>query len=396
MIDFAVTNIPIANRKGTEWIEKLHNSQHVRHLNFTLVSENNEPNVWMGWQGGERDTSSAPGWFIDAVKVKPVTAAYDVNMADGTIRTILISADPMDEISEAWSESLAFFFTMSAMIFLIYLMINLVFQSVFKSVSMIVNGLRQVESGQYGHVLPPSEISEFDAIATEVNAMSAALKKAQSDNQQLAKHTIQIQESERQTMSRELHDEMGQSLTAIKAMAVTIKQPNIDVGPAANSIIEVCNHLAVVVRSMMRTLHPLSLADLGLGATLKDLVEEWRRRYPDLKVDLDYDVELEALDNKVAIHVYRIVQECLTNVVRHANASQVKVRLVLIGKPDMPMVNIFVTDDGRGGAPDSKKGFGVLGMRERVESLGGKFKFTSTTNNGVEVHAWMPFVESEK
>jgi len=395
MIDFAVTNIPVANRKGTDWIEKLHNSQHVRHLNFTLVSENSEPNIWMGWQGGSRETS-APDWFVDAVKVNPVTAAYDVNMADGSIRTILISADPMDEISEAWSESLAFFFTMSAMIFLIYLMINLVFQSVFKSVNMIVNGLRQVESGQYGHVLPSSQISEFDAIATEINAMSAALKKAQSENQALAKHTIQIQESERQTMSRELHDEMGQSLTAIKAMAVTVKQPNVEVEPAANSIIDVCNHLAVVVRSMMRTLHPLSLADLGLGATLKDLVGEWERRHPDLAVELDYDAELDLLDNKVAIHVYRIVQECLTNVVRHASASHVKVRLVLIGKPDMPMVNIFVTDDGQGGSADSKKGFGVLGMRERVESLGGKFKFTSIANQGVEVHAWMPFVESEK
>lgn len=395
MIDFAVTNIPVANRKGSDWIGELHNSQHVRHLNFTLLGEDNQAQASFVHQSMERK-GSAPQWFIDAVMVNAITASYDVVMADGSLQTILISADPMDEISEAWSESLAFFFTMTVMVFLIYLMINLVFQSVFKSVNTIVNGLRQVESGQFGHVLPASHISEFDAISNEINAMTAALKKAQSDNQALAKHTIQIQETERQTMSRELHDEMGQSLTAIKAMAVTVKQPEVDVTPAANSIIEVCNHLAVVVRSMMRTLHPLSLSDLGLGATLKDLVGEWQRRYPELNVDLDYDLELEALDNKVAIHAYRIVQECLTNIVRHAEATNVKVKLVLIGKPDMPMVNVFVTDNGKGGKPDSKKGFGVLGMRERVESLGGKFKFTSTQGKGVEVHAWMPFVESEK
>ena len=395
MIDFAVTNIPIANRKGTGWIEELHNSQHVRHLNFTLLGLNDEPGALFGSQDAGRETS-APKWFVDAVMVNPVTASYDVVLADGTLKTILISADPMDEISEAWSESLAFFFTMSAMIFLIYLMINLVFQSVFKSVNSIVNGLRQVESGQFGHVLASSNISEFDAISSEINAMSAALKKAQKDNQALAKHTIQIQETERQTMSRELHDEMGQSLTAIKAMAVTVKQPDVDITPAANSIIDICNHLAIVVRSMMRTLHPLSLADLGLGATLKDLVGEWGRRYPDININLDYDAELEELDNKVAIHVYRIVQECLTNVVRHANATQVKVKLVLIGKPDLPMVNVFVTDNGQGGQPDSKHGFGVLGMRERVERLGGKFKFSSQQGTGVEVHAWMPFVESQK
>jgi two-component system sensor histidine kinase UhpB len=395
MIDFAVTNIPVANRKGADWIKELHNSQHVRHLNFTLLDKDNQAKASFEHQSTERK-GSAPQWFVDAVMSKAITASYDVLMADGSLQTILISADPMDEISEAWSESLAFFFTMSAMIFLIYLMINLVFQSVFTSVSTIMKGLKQVELGEFGHVLPPSNISEFDAISSEINAMSAALKKAQKDNQALAKHTIQIQETERQTMSRELHDEMGQSLTAIKAMAVTVKQPDVDVQPAANSIIDICNHLAVVVRSMMRTLHPLSLADLGLGATLKDLIGEWRRRYPELAIKLDYDEELESLDNKVAIHVYRIVQEGLTNVVRHASATEVQVKLVLIGKPDMPMVNVFIIDNGQGGKPDSKKGFGVLGMQERVESLGGKFKFTSTEGKGVEIHAWMPYMESEK
>ncbi len=396
MVEFGFAQVPVSNRYGSNWLPQITALQQARHLQIAIEEEGKEPIAFLTQRVVDDDVAEPPTWFINMVMTEYLTANYDVRMADGTVKRIVITADPMDEISEAWSESQAFFISIIVMLLVIYLAINLVFHSMFSAVQSILLGIKQVEAGEFGKVLPASKISEFDAIAYAVNAMSASLKKAQDDNQALAKHTIQIQETERQTMSRELHDEMGQSLTAIKAMAVTVKQPNVDVTPAANSIIDVCSHLAIVVRSMMRTLHPLSLADLGLGATLKDLAEEWRRRYPGLDIDLDYDSALEALDNKVAIHAYRIVQECLTNVVRHADATHVEVRLVLIGQPDMPMVNIFVIDNGHGGQPDSKKGFGVLGMRERVESLGGKFKFTSTPEKGVEVHAWMPYVESEK
>jgi len=129
------------------------------------------------------------------------------------------------------------------------------------------------------------------------------------------------------------------------------------------------------------------LAELGLGATLTDLVTEWHRRNSDLEIVLHYDAALEQLDNKVAIHVYRIVQECLTNVVRHAQASKVNVSLALSSE----RVEINVVDNGIGGKTESH-GFGVLGMRERVESLGGKFAFNSEKNKGVQVNAWMPFI----
>ena len=226
--------------------------------------------------------------------------------------------------------------------------------------------------------------------------MSSALKIAQESNQALARHTMQIQESERKTMSRELHDEMGQSLTAIKAMAVTSKQPNAEISMVADSIIDICNHLAKVVRSMMKTLHPLSLAELGLGATLVDLVNEWSRIKPSLSVNMDYDSALESLDNEVAIHVYRIVQECLTNVVRHAKASEVQVivRCVVIDGASS-RVEITVVDNGVGGDINAQ-GFGVLAMRERVESLGGKFNVESEVGQGVQVHAWMPFIEKKQ
>lgn len=186
---------------------------------------------------------------------------------------------------------------------------------------------------------------------------------------------------------------MGQSLTAIKAMAVANRNENADHRQISDSIIDICSHLSVVVRSMMRTLHPLSLADLGLGATLSDLVNEWRRRYPELKVELQYDERLDEVPHELAIHVYRIVQESLTNVVRHANASEVTIKVMQEGEVTSPRVVMRIKDNGQGGEADGG-GFGVLAMRERVENMGGRFRFESAPEQGVCVQAWMPISEN--
>jgi len=387
MIEFGFAQMPSSNRYGNNWLPQISALQQVRHIQISIAEEGKEPIEFFTKKKLTEKEENPPRWFINAVMTDYLTADYDITTSDGSVKTLLIEADPMDEIIEAWGESLAFFWSTVAMLAAIFFAINLVFHSMLKAVQSILSGLREVESGQYGNILPSSKISEFDAISAEINAMSAALKMAEESNQALALHTIQIQETERQTMSRELHDEMGQSLTAIKAMAVTSKQPNVDITLVADSIIDVCNHLSVVVRSMMRTLHPLSLAELGLEATLTDLITEWRRRNSDLEIQLDYDTALEQLDNKVAIHVYRIVQECLTNVVRHAQASKVNVSLGFTSE----RVEINVVDNGIGGKAEAL-GFGVLGMRERVESLGGKFTFNSEENKGVQVKAWMPFI----
>jgi two-component system sensor histidine kinase UhpB len=387
MIEFGFAQMPRANRYGTNWLPQISALQQVRHIQISIAEQGKEPIEFFTKKKSAEKEDFPPKWFINAVMTDYLTADYEITTSDGSQKMLLIEADPMDEITEAWGESLAFFWSTVAMLVAIFFAINLVFHSMLKAVQSILSGLREVESGEYGNVLPSFKISEFNAISAEINAMSAALKMAEESNQALALHTIQIQETERQTMSRELHDEMGQSLTAIKAMAVTTKQPNVDVTLAADSIIEVCNHLAVVVRSMMRTLHPLSLVELGLGATLTDLITEWQRRNSDLEIKLNYDAALEQLDNKVAIHVYRIVQECLTNVVRHAQASKVDVNLNL----NSERVEINVVDNGVGGKADVQ-GFGVLGMKERVESLGGKFTFNSEENKGVHVKAWMPFI----
>lgn len=387
MIEFGFNQLPSSNKDNDAWLQKIATMQPVRHLHISIEQNQSElqNNNTLGIKDNE---TAAPDWFIKAVAVDFFTHNYDIKIADGSRKTIFITANPMDEISEAWGETKAYFWSIVLMLSIIFFTVNLVFHSVLQAVKVILSGLRQVETGYFDHVLPRFKISEFDAIAKEINGMSLALKTAQQNNQALARHTMQIQETERQNMSRELHDEMGQSLTAIKAMAVTCQQTDTDVKAVTSSIVKICDHLSVVVRSMMRTLHPLSLTELGLGATLSELIREWQRRSTNLQFDLNYDISLEKLSHDITIHVYRIVQECLTNVVRHANASEATVLVAKRGSN----VWITVSDNGQGNQLNSP-GFGLLGMRERAENLGGKFEIESAQQGGVNVVVQLPYWE---
>ena len=391
MIDLGFSHLSRTPLTEFEWLRQISAIQKTRHLHISIVNDEGTEVEWFVNEDRPKE-DIPPQWFVKAVETTYPEANYDIRLADGRTKQIIVRADPIDEISEVWEDSLAYFWSVITLIGVIFLAINMVFNSMLRTVRSIVVGLRRVESGQYGRKLPPFDIREFDAIATEINHLSDALKVAKENNQALARHTMQIQESERRNLSRELHDEMGQSLTAIKAMSTAIRQPGTDVAKISDSITEICNHLAGVVRSMMRTLHPLSLADLGLGATLADLVNEWRRRHPDLVIKLDYDDRLDDISHELAIHVYRIAQECLTNVVRHANATEVTLLIRQEGEHTSPRVVMRIRDNGQGGE-SSGHGFGVLAMRERVENMGGRFRFESEAGKGVNVSVWMPILE---
>ena len=258
-----------------------------------------------------------------------------------------------------------------------FLAVNLAFNKALKSIAIIVNALKIIETGQYQQKLPDFSILEYDSIAKAINHMTGELNASQQENRALTQHSLEIQEDERQRLSQELHDELGQSLTAIKVMAAAelqLEHKKADIKQATDSIISVCDHLMTVVRSMMHQLHPLVLTELGLKATMEDLLNHWAIRNPELKLTIDCPDEVDTLEQKITIQVFRIVQECLTNIVRHAQAKQAIISLEIV-RPSTTgkSLRLQVTDDGQGCAAEMlKSGFGLLGIRERISSLGGE------------------------
>lgn len=223
------------------------------------------------------------------------------------------------------------------------------------------------------------------------------LAEALTNNRRLAQQYLMLQEAERKSLANELHDELGQYLNVIKLDAVSIRDGRLPARGAvierAGAIVENCNHIHTCVAGLLRRLRPVALDELGLTAALEHCVDTWRSRRPKAAVDFSATEGFEDVGEELALTLYRLVQEALTNVAKHATAAHVTVRLERSGPRDAARdgVALTVADDGVGADPSAPSpGFGLIGMRERVAALGGKLKVTSSPGCGFRIEAWMP------
>jgi two-component system sensor histidine kinase UhpB len=349
--------------------------------------------------GHMKTIAETPNWFAWSVTPEPISAEKRVERADGNHIRIMIEATPQDEIAEAWSEARGFLLLMAALAAGICALVHITLGRAFASVGAILQGLGDMERGDYGRRLPHFSLPEFARIARALNHTAQTLAKARDENRALVQQSLVIQEEERHYLAQELHDELGQSLSAIKIMAAALRKPT-EVGAdaeAAGAIMEICDRLFGVVRAMMRRLRPTMLDELGLTASLEDLIENWRGRNPGVRLDFICESGVEECAGGAKIHLFRIVQEALTNVIKHADARNVGIHLRL-GETDGKgngWIDVTVSDDGKGFEPSRPStGLGLSGMRERVASLGGSFSLETRPRKGVRIEVSVPCVAS--
>jgi signal transduction histidine kinase len=223
----------------------------------------------------------------------------------------------------------------------------------------------------------------------------AELEQALAENKRLAQQYVDMQEYERKALARDLHDELGQYLNAIKLDAVSIRESMTarpGVHDAARAMIANIDRGYAVVTGLIRQLRPVGFDDLGVGAALEHCVDDWRSRLPLTAIELSATGDFETLDETRGLVLYRLVQEALTNIARHARATRVQIRIAA-GRAADPArcVEILVADNGAGadlGAP--RLGLGLVGMRERVSALGGSITLASERGAGFQVKASLP------
>jgi two-component system, NarL family, sensor histidine kinase UhpB len=223
------------------------------------------------------------------------------------------------------------------------------------------------------------------------------LAAALADNRRLAQQYIELQESERKALARELHDELGTYLNVIKLDAVGIRDDRRDFAAAmrerAATIVENCNHIHRALATLLRELRPTGLDELGLAAALEHYVDTWRARLPAVSLRLTIAGNFTALPESITVTLYRLVQEALTNVAKHAAASHVAIDLERRegDQAEDDTIVLAVVDDGVGAATAAPtRGLGLIGMRERVGALQGKLAFTSSPGRGFELAAQIP------
>ena len=390
LIKLGLSAAPLSGIDETDWIYRLSALEQPRHLEIQLKKPSGQfIEITHNKQTTDRE-ELPPRWFINLMVSDYPEAEHQITSFDGKTLTLIIQANPLDEITEVWQETLAFLGTIFTLLLLIFLAVHLVFNKTLKAINTIVDTLKLIETGEYRKKLPDFSTREYDSIATAINHMTDVLDITRQQNRALTQHSLQIQEDERQRLSQELHDELGQSLTAIKVMAVTAAHEQADTQKITESIISICDHLMTVVRSMMQQLHPLILTELGLKATLEDLISHWQERNPELLLTLQCDDRIDVLDKKITIQVFRVIQECLTNIIRHAQASRVSI-ILDIDNQQANRLHLQVDDDGQGCDIDSvSSGFGLLGMQERIKSLDGSIELHSQPGAGMKISAVIP------
>jgi two-component system sensor histidine kinase UhpB len=162
---------------------------------------------------------------------------------------------------------------------------------------------------------------------------------------------------------------------------------------SVQSIIEAIARIKQMVRSMLKRLHPGALEGLGLSAALRELAGAFRQRHPQAALSLKVAEEVSGLKGELGISLYRIVQECLTNISRHAQAASVQIEVAHEGAPgrSASRLELTVRDDGCGFDPQvAGRGFGLLGIRERVRALGGICRIDSVRGAGTTILAQVP------
>jgi two-component system sensor histidine kinase UhpB len=228
---------------------------------------------------------------------------------------------------------------------------------------------------------------------------------AVEEKRRLAARAVSLQDIERKEIARELHDEFGPYLFALRAhvgavlrLADSPQPPTDTLRKHGSAILEQVNELQQLTRRILEKLRPVGLAELGLREALGALLRLWNESHPEVNIETTISQSLGETGETADLTIYRVVQEALTNVFRHAGATEINVSIALAKWPAGSQDKngyalVRVCDNGRGFRPDHKLGLGLTGMRERLLALGGTLNVASG-EGGVTLEAMVPTASS--
>ncbi|MDQ2822397.1 MAG: sensor histidine kinase [Pseudomonadota bacterium] len=256
-------------------------------------------------------------------------------------------------------------------------------------------GLQRLADGERDAALPRFALREFTRVAAAIDHLAGALNAARHGQQLLSHQLIRVQEDERRTLAMELHDEVGQTLTAISLTAAYLGRhaaqlDGAKIDACAGELRRDVRACSEQLRAMLSRLRPHSLDGQGLASALRDLLHNWQQRAAGITFRIALPPALPALGVDESLVVYRVVQEALTNVVRHSGAGQCRVAVTL----EAGRIHVQIEDDGAGLCADVQHGYGLTGMAERLRMVGGTLRLKNGAGGGLHLDASLPLAPS--
>lgn len=332
-------------------------------------------------------------WLATLLGVEPASDTQQLLRIGN--HKLWISPNPVSEIEEGLGDTIRL--CIALLIFSIATLLA-VWWSSDRALSPVLEleaGLKRLAEGNKEAALPGFTLREFRRVATAINELALALSASQDAQRQLSRQLICVQEDERRTLALELHDEMGQTLAAIGVTATHLERNAIQLAP---QIVIECAHdvrrdvrtIGEQLRAMLKRLRPHGLDALGLTCALRDLVVGWQQRATGIRFDFELHSTLPAIAQDAALTVYRVVQEALTNIVRHSKATNCLIQ-INIENDDLVLQ---IQDDGCGLPPGGlRRGVGLFGIEERLLMVCGSLTIKPAPLRGLLLQVRLPLIQ---
>ncbi|MBA4501773.1 sensor histidine kinase [Marinobacterium marinum] len=327
-----------------------------------------------------------PEWFAHWVWPDTIPRIERrIALPDGQM--LVLIADPEDELEEVWESALQVLMLFCAGALLSIGAITWGVAQGMRPFGQVLAALDQVQKGCFTARLQSYSVPEANRLASHFNRMAQALEREQADNRHLTRELMALQEKERAYLARELHDDLGQYLTGIRAQAYLIgevaDQPEL-VAKTAPRIVNDCEAMQQGFRRLIRSLHPVILEPLGLEESLRSLIEQWQHS-SGIECCLNIQA-LPLLDDETSTHLYRLLQEGLNNVARHSQATRVDIRIDRQGDA----LQVSLADDGQGMSTGARPGVGMRSMHERARYMEAKLTLSSIAGIGMKLLLELP------
>jgi two-component system, NarL family, sensor histidine kinase UhpB len=369
----------------------------LRHVSITWQADTGVP---PDIHEGEDDSGSVPGWFVTLVHPRTTSVSVPVSI-HGRRTALVITSIPNDEIAEIWDGVLTQLAVGSAVALALFLITMIVVGRALAPLEALSRAMSGIESGSYSVHIESGGAPELAAICTKMNRLAETLGEAIEEKRRLAERAVSLQDVERAEIARELHDEFGPYLFTLRVHAGALMRlakagvPDAEgLRKHGGAILEQINDLQQFTRRILERLRPVGLAELGLREALGALLRLWNDSHPEVEIETTISRSLGETGETADLTIYRVVQEALTNVFRHARATAINVSIEPAERPAEGPGNrdyalVRVRDNGRGLKPGEKFGFGLTGMRERILALGGTLTVASG-EGGVTIEAMVP------
>jgi len=321
-----------------------------------------------------------PAWFINIIESLSDEIFFSkINLEQRGELTgyILIKPEPIFEYAEIWQQIKVGLWIIVSFLVLINFVVFLLFSHMIKPINKIIEGFEKLEAGNFKSKIKKSNILELDIIGKKFNSMIDNLRQNNNKIHKLSQNLIDVQEQEKSELARDLHDELGQSLTALQAEAASIskttKKKSRD--EAIFNVIKLSKNMMLSTREIIKKLNLGLIEDLGFESALIELFENWKRRFKGVK--FGYSIDEKAIKkitkNKTA-HLYRIFQEALTNIVKHSSPKKIQISIKYIDNSNR--TRILISNDGISSESSNRDGLGLIGIAERVDQIQGTLEIS--------------------